>query len=121
MHVPETRPEGLSPLLQMNMSADSSGPLRDRKGVGTAVFNRPAFTDDVLPYETYLMFDCSRSLILNRNLCFGGEKRSGLIQYVSNREQLSQVFQNFADFVAALRMATMQSPPGSSATESNEN
>lgn len=64
---PATLSEGLSPLLQQKSPMDVGGPLFGVEGGETAVTDRLTSTNDALRYNTYPVFDCFHSLMLNFN------------------------------------------------------
>lgn len=106
-----TRFESLSLLSLQNTLADMCDPPTGEIGVYTAAFIHSTNTDNVLRYETFLMFGDVCMAISNYNLYSKGKEWSEMWKYVLWRSQHPQVLQYLPDSVAATFKAGHSSTP----------
>lgn len=70
---------GFSWVLQQNILADVSGPLKNKESVDATAFRCSASTDGSLHYMIYLESDRLCSLFLNPDLCREDKEGSDLL------------------------------------------
>lgn len=94
--------------------------LNGEKGVDTAELDRSPGTDNVVLYMQCLRFDRVNSLIFICPLRLEGEEFSKMLQFLPERGQYPQVFQNLPDIMVTVFTFTRPIPPRRKAAELDE-